>query len=55
MAAVADKKVYLTIRGEDSKAGKEIAVFRNGNIIKTIELERILPEKIIYMLMSIKN
>lgn len=48
MAAVADKKVYLTIRGEDSKAGKEIAVFRNGNIIKTIELERILPEKIIY-------
>jgi hypothetical protein len=48
VAAVSDKKVYLTIRGDHSKAGKEIAVFRNGNIIKSIELEHILPENIIY-------
>lgn len=48
MAAVKDKKVYVTIRGNLSKAGKKIAVLRNGQIVKNIELKQILPQNIKY-------
>lgn len=48
MAAVKDKKVYVTIRGNLAKAGKEIAILKNGEIVRNIELEHILPQNIKY-------
>ncbi|OPY58030.1 MAG: hypothetical protein A4E55_01203 [Pelotomaculum sp. PtaU1.Bin035] len=43
MAAVQDGKIYVTIRGDLSKAGKAITILQCGKVIKNIELEQPLP------------
>ncbi|WP_066632636.1 YncE family protein [Desulfolucanica intricata] len=45
---VQDGKIYITVRGSLSKAGKEIAVLQNGKVIKNIELNHLLPRIIKY-------
>jgi len=48
MAAVRDDKIYITIRGNLSNGGKEIAILRGGVIDGNIELEYPLPRFVRY-------
>ncbi len=43
MASVRDGKIYVAVRGDLSRAGKKVAVLRDGRIVDNIELEYPLP------------